>query len=153
LVNSVKKSLAILCGAITWATLFAVVGAVAGRPCLGAACGAPIGAIIGYGYSKRLIGWVVVWVSLFAVIGAVVGPGCDADALVSAVGGGAIGAVVGWMSWRGVVMLVFGFAGFALGGELGEMPGAVLGMILGAASAWFAVYLDRETAARDEQKN
>ncbi len=154
--SPIARTFFILCGAVFWAALFAFVGSLTQRAWSGAACGTVIGAIIGYGFTKKLIGRVVVWVSVFGVLGAVTGPGCDADACSSAVGGAVIGGLLGWFGWLGVLMLVFGTLGLSLGGHLGEESGAVVGMVfgmVGVASAWFAVYCDRKTAVKGELDN
>ena len=143
------KTLAILCGAVLWAALFGFAGAMTQRAWIGAACGAVIGAIIGYGFTKKLIGRVVVWVSVMGLLGAVIGPGCDADACTSAVGGAVIGSLLGWFGWTGVLMLVFGMLGLGFGGDMGGGIGAVLGMLFGAVSAWFVISLDKMNAVKD----
>ena len=144
------RTFAILCGAVLWAILFGVAGALTQRAWIGAVCGAVIGAIIGYVFAMNVIGRVVVWVSVMGLLGAVVGPGCDADACTSAVGGAVIGSLLGWFGWTGALMLGFGMLGLGLGGEIGGGIGAVVGLLLGAVSAWFAVYFDRKTAIKDE---
>ena len=144
------RALAILSGALLWAALFGFAGAITQRAWIGAACGAGIGAIIGYGFTKNVIGRVVVWVTVMGLLGAVIGPGSDADACTSAVGGALIGSLLGWFGWTGVLMLVFGMLGSIFGGEAGGEIGAVLGMLLGAVSAWFLVSLDKKTAVKDE---
>lgn len=150
-VSPIARTFVILCGAVLWAVLFAFVGLLTQRAWTGAACGTVIGAIIGYCFTKNLIGRVVVWVSVMGLLGAVVGPGYDADACTSAVGWAVIGGILGWFGWLGVLMLVFGMLGLGLGGEVGGEIGAVVGLLLGALSAWLAVYLDRKTAVKVER--
>ena len=106
--SPMASTFAIVCGAVFWAALFAFVGAMTGHAWSGAACGTVIGAVIGYGFTKHLIGRAVVWVSVFGVLGAVIGPGCDADACSSAVGGAVIGGLLGWFGWLGIFMFLFG---------------------------------------------
>jgi hypothetical protein len=72
--SPMASTFAILCGAVFWAALFAFVGAMTGQAWSGAACGTVIGAVIGYGFTKHLIGRVVVWVSVCGVLGAVSEP-------------------------------------------------------------------------------
>jgi hypothetical protein len=43
------------------------------RPLAGAACGVVVGAIIGLGFTKRLVGSFVVWATGFALVGMVLG--------------------------------------------------------------------------------
>jgi hypothetical protein len=144
----VARTLAIVGGAALWGAGFSFLGSLTQRPWSGAACGVVIGAIIGYGFTKNLIGKVVVWVSVFAVLGAVLGPGCDADACHSAIGGAVIGCLFGWFGWIGAAILVFGNLGLFVGNEVAGAIGAVVGMVLGAMSVPFAVYLDRRTAVK-----
>jgi hypothetical protein len=142
----VATAIAIVCGAVLWAIEFACLGAITHRAGSGALGGAAIGAIIGYGYAKNVIGRVVVWVSVFAALGAVVGPGSDADACTSAVAGAVIGAILGWFGWTGVFMLLFAYLGAIVGGIAAEGIGATVGIVLGPALAWLAMNLDRKSA-------
>ena len=151
--SPIARTFVILCGAVLWAVLFAFVGSLTQRAWTGAACGTVIGAIIGYGFTKNLIGRVVVWVSVFGVLGAVTGPGCDADACSSAVGGAVIGGLLGWFGWLGVLMLVFGMLGLAWGGGVGGESGGVAGMVLGVAFVWFAFYLNDKTTTKEKLEN
>ncbi len=144
--SPMASTFAIVCGAVFWAALFAFVGAMTGHAWSGAACGTVIGAVIGYGFTKHLIGRAVVWVSVFGVLGAVIGPGCDADACSSAVGGAVIGGLLGWFGWLGIFMFLFGVVGLSVGGHYAGGVGSVVGMVFGAASAWFAAYCDRRIA-------
>jgi len=146
----ITRTLAVLCGAVLWAALFAFVGAWTQRAWIGAACGAAVGAIIGYGFTRNMIGRVVVWVSVFGVLGAVLGPGCDADPATSALAGTIVGGLLGWFGWTGALMLVFGILGLNLGAALAGGFGAIPGMVLGPALAWLAVQLDRRTAAKEK---
>ncbi len=148
--SPMARTFAIVCGAILWAVLFAFVGAMTGNAWSGAACGTVIGAVIGYGFTKHLIGRVVVWVSVFGVLGAVIGPGCDADACSSAVGGAVIGGLLGWFGWLGVPMYLLGLVGISVGGQYAGGVGAVVGIVLGVTSAWFAAYCDRKFTVRGE---
>lgn len=144
--SPMARTFAIVCGAVFWAALFAFVGAMTGHAWSGAACGTVIGAVIGYGFTKHLIGRVVVWVSVCGVLGAVIGPGCDADACSSAIVGAVIGGLLGWFGWLGVLMYAFGMVGLSVGGHIAGGVGAVVGIVLGVTAAWFAAYCDRRIA-------
>ena len=145
------RTLAILCGALLWAALFGFAGAMTQRAWIGATCGAGIGAIIGYGFTKNLIGRVVVWVSVMGLLGAVIGPGYDADACTSAVGWAVIGSLLGWFGWTGVLMLVFGMLGTGFRRRSGRRNWGGCGHVVWAVSAWFAIYLDKLIAVKDSR--
>ena len=151
--SPIARTFVILCGAGLWGVLFAFVGSLTQQAWSGAACGIVIGAIIGYSFTKKLIGRVVVWVSVFGILGAVVGPWSDVDACTSAVDGAVIGGLLGWFGWLGVLMLVFGILGLAWGGGVGGESGGVAGMVLGAAFVWFAFYLNDKTTAKEKPEN
>ena len=144
------RTFATLCGAVLWAILFGVAGALTQRAWVGAMCRRSYRCDYRLrlrherDWQGRCLG------SVIGLLGAVVGPGCDADACTSAVGGAVIGSLLGWFGWTGALMLGFGMLGLGLGDEIGGGIGAVVGLLLGAVSAWFAVYFDRKTAIKDE---
>ena len=50
-----------------------------------------------------------------------------------------------------MLMLVFGMLGLGVGGDMGGGVGAVVGMLFGAVSTWFAISLDKLIAAKDSR--
>lgn len=113
-----KKSARMTCiaaGVLAGATLFTIVGAITERAVWGGMSGAVIGALVGWGWCSRLISPAIAWICCFAVAGAFIGPGCDADALSSALWFGAIGAIIGYLRWQGLIILVGGLVAVNLG--------------------------------------
>lgn len=131
--------IAVICGAIIWGLFFAVAGHFTDRALIAAVTGAILGAIIGYGFAKKVFGGVVVWITVFAFLGMVMGPGCDAHPLPSALGGAALGAFFGFTGWYGVSIVIGALIGVNLGaGSSGFFAFISLGM--GAFFGWAIVH-------------
>jgi hypothetical protein len=126
---------ATLVGATIWALLFAIVGAVGGRPVAGALAGGSIGAVIGFRYAEQQVGPNVFWASVYAVIGALLGPALDAHPLLPSLVGALLGGTLGSTWLRGIFPLVGGF--LLVGGPPEWVKGLVLVVAVGCGMGWY----------------
>ena len=125
---------ATMAGAIIWGGMFARLGSMTDQLLLGCIGGTIIGAIVGFGFAKGLVGPTVPCMSAFAFLGALLGPACDYDPLSSSLFGAGIGAFVCATGLRGILALTGGLMctneglfsgekdgwfGFAIGGGIG----------------------------------
>lgn len=109
---------------------------------IGTGAGAVIGAILGWGLLRGLVGSMVVWIVGMAVFCAVVGPGCDADPVSSGLVGAGLGWFFGLTGWRGFLVLVGGAVGTSVGVSVNRSDQAgFIGMAMGALLGYCVGYL------------